>query len=543
MFSLKSPATRKAPALENTTLPKKQRKEMRTVQPGRWNNWSGLVRSVPQKVVYPASIEDVVTVVRECKMANKTLRLVGAGHSFTPLAATDDVLMSLDNLSGLIEVHSSDQTALAWAGTRLHDLGPLLWQNGLAMENMGDIDSQSIAGAISTGTHGTGGRFGVLATQVIEITAVLGTGEVVTCSKTVNPELFSALQVSLGAVGVIVKVKLKCTKAFRLRYESRRVKLEDCLNNLDAYRNDYRHFEFYCFPYSDSCQVKLMSETDAPATNHPVRDYFNQIIMENWAFGALSFACRSIPGLCRPVSRFSASNVPAGSEIGESYEVFATPRLVKFNEMEYNIPAAELPAVVREVLARIEQQQIPVHFPIECRYVRKDDITMSPASGRDSAYVAVHMYKGMPHEGYFREMEEIFLRHNGRPHWGKMHYLTAPKLAEKYPNWQRFLEIRRQSDPDGVFLNPYLQSLFGITKGAPPDGPEDGRLPVEGPVDGSVGGPADGQVDGPVEGPADGQVHGPVEGRDVEPVVGTVGGSDSGSSARPDAGVKGGTSL
>ncbi|QSO49684.1 D-arabinono-1,4-lactone oxidase [Alicyclobacillus mengziensis] len=438
---------------------------MQTVQPQHWNNWSGLVRSTPQKVVYPASIEDVVAVVTECRRHHKSLRVVGAGHSFTPLAATDDVLMSLDNLSGLIEVHSSDKTALAWAGTRLHELGPLLWQNGLAMENLGDIDTQSIAGAISTGTHGTGGQYGVLATQVLEITAVLGTGEVVTCSEAANRELFRALQVSLGALGVIVKVKLQCTKAFRLRYESRRVKLEDCLGNLDSYRNDYRHFEFYCFPYSDTCQVKLMSETAAPVTHHPVRDYFNNVIVENWAFGALSFACRSVPRLCRPVSRFSASNVPVGSEIGKSYEVFATPRLVKFNEMEYNIPAQELPAVVREVLERIEQQEIPVHFPIECRYVRGDNIPISPASERDSAYVAVHMYKGMPHEGYFRAMEEIFLRHQGRPHWGKLHYLTASNLAEKYPKWQYFLDVRRKADPDGVLVNPYLRTLFGIETG------------------------------------------------------------------------------
>lgn len=438
---------------------------MQTVHPKLWSNWSGFVKSVPVKVVYPVSIADVIEVVKECRTTRKTLRVVGAGHSFTPLVSTNDVVMSLDELSGLIEVNAANQTALMWAGTRLHELGHLLWQNGLAMENLGDIDAQSIAGAISTGTHGTGGQFGVLATQVIEITAVLGTGEVVTCSETSSPDLFHALQVSLGALGVIVKVKLQCQKSFRLRYESRRVKLEDCLGNLDVYRNNYRHFEFYCFPYSDICQVKLMSDTDEPPANHKVRDYFNNVVMENWAFGALSFACRSLPGLCRPVSRFSARNVPTGSLAGESYELFATPRLVKFNEMEYNIPAQELPAVVREVLERIEREQIPVHFPIECRYVRSDEIPLSPASGRDSAYVAVHMYKGMPHESYFRAMEEIFLKHQGRPHWGKMHYLSGARLQSKYPQWEQFLDIRSKADPQGVFLNPYLCDLFGIEAG------------------------------------------------------------------------------
>ncbi|KPV45527.1 D-arabinono-1,4-lactone oxidase [Alicyclobacillus ferrooxydans] len=431
-------------------------------QPNRWSNWSGIVTSAPRDIVYPSSIEEVRAIVQSCAASRRSLRVVGAGHSFTALAATNDVLMSLDRMSGIIEINHAEQTALVWAGTRLHDLGPLLWKHGLAQENLGDIDAQSIAGAISTGTHGTGSQFGILATQVIEITAVLGTGEVVTCSAESSPELFRALQVSLGAIGVIVKMRLQCKKAFQLHYESRRVRLNDCLTHLEEYKENFRQFEFYCFPYSDTVQLKLMTETETPATHRPIRDYFNKVVMENWLFGALSTACKSMPSLCRPVSRLSASSVPVSEEVGPSYSVFATPRLVRFNEMEYNIPAEALPDVVREVLAKIEAAKIPVHFPIECRFAHGDNIPLSPANSRESAYVAVHMYKGMPHEPYFRAVEEIFLRYGGRPHWGKLHTLTSTELSTRYPAWGEFLTIRASCDPAGIFLNSYLRTLFGL---------------------------------------------------------------------------------
>lgn len=427
----------------------------------QWTNWSGIVACTPAQVVYPTSVEEVVSLVQWCNTTGHRLRVVGSGHSFTPLVQTDDVLVSLDRMSGLVEVDTAARTAVVWAGTKLKRLGELLHRHGLAQENLGDINVQSIAGAISTGTHGTGTAFGTLATQVIGLKVVLGNGTVMDCSEEEHPELFKAMQVSFGALGVIVQVKLRLVPSFRLKYVTGRMKLDDCLRSLDTLCQQNRHFEFYCFPYSDTVQVKFMNETHEPVTQRGWKDYWNKIVMENRLFWVLSEACRLVPALTKPVSRLSAASVPVFEEVAYSHELFATPRLVRFNEMEYNIPAAHMAEVIQEVLACIERERIAVHFPIECRFVRADDIWLSPASGRESGYVAIHMYRGMPHERYFRTVEQIFLRCGGRPHWGKLHYRTAEDFQQMYPMWDEFRRVRLAADPNGVLQNDYLAVLFG----------------------------------------------------------------------------------
>ncbi|WP_308637513.1 D-arabinono-1,4-lactone oxidase [Paenibacillus silvisoli] len=429
-----------------------------------WSNWSGSVQASPQTVLYPESIEAVVEAVLMCRRDGRRLRVVGTGHSFTPIAAAGDVMISLDRMQGLVEIDAEEETATVWAGTKLKLLGELLQGEGLAQENLGDIDVQSIAGAISTGTHGTGRTFGNIATQAVGLTLVTGTGEVVECSMDSHPDSFRAMQVSLGALGIIVQVKLKLRPVYRMRYESKRVPLSACLEQLPALADAHRHFEFYWFPYADPCQLKIMNETEEPATPRRFRHYVSDVLLENAAFGLLSGLCRRFPKLCAPVSRLSASQVPTGSRVDYSHRLFATQRLVRFNEMEYNLPADAMPAVIEEMRAVMARERFAVHFPIECRYARGDDIWLSPAYGRDSAYIAVHMYKGMPYGPYFAAMEKIFLRYGGRPHWGKMHSLHASQLRELYPMWEPFVRVREQFDPDGVLLNPYLEKLFGVSK-------------------------------------------------------------------------------
>lgn len=425
-----------------------------------WHNWSGSVSCRPRQVVYPESLDDVVTLVNRCNHEGRSLRVVGSGHSFTRLVETDDLLVSLDRLAGIVDVDHAAHTATVLAGTKLRELGELLHARGLAQENLGDIDKQSIGGAISTGTHGTGGRFGTLSTQVVGLTAVLGDGSVIECSQTQHPDWFRAVQVSFGSLGILVQVKLRLVPSFRMMYESRRLPLSEVLARLGELRDDHRHFEFYAFPYGDAAQVKTMQVTDQPATPSGVKGFFNKIVMENWAFGALSEACRAIPRLCPAASRFSANNVPVFREVGYSHRLFATPRLVRFNEMEYNVPAAHMPAVVEEIRAAIASQRVAVHFPIECRFVQADDIWLSPAFGRDSAYIAVHMYRGMPYADYFRTVEAICAQYGGRPHWGKLNWRTGDDFRRLYPMWDRFCDLRAQSDPRGIFLNDYLRGLF-----------------------------------------------------------------------------------
>ncbi|CAM2066918.1 FAD-binding protein [Sulfidibacter corallicola] len=427
-----------------------------------WSNWSGLVTCRPQNYVQPRSEEELAELVRTSRAEGREVRVVGSGHSFTPLVQTDDTLVNLDRLAGMIGCEARSLQATVHSGTKLHALGEMLFERGLAQENLGDINVQSIAGAISTGTHGTGIRFPGIAQQVIGMKLVDGKGEVVSCGIRENPELFNAARVSLGALGIISSLTLQCVPAYKLHYRSERATLENCLADLDRHREDNRNFEFYWFPYSDRVQLKFMNETDREPTNVGIGKKFNDVVLENYAFWLLSTACRWFPSLCSSVSKLCASLVSADERTDWGHRIYATPRMVRFQEMEYNIPREAFPEVVREIRAKTAERRFKVHFPLECRFAARDDIWLSPSHQRDSAYVAVHMFKGMPWQDYFQALEKIFLAYDGRPHWGKWHSLTQRELADRYPRWADFLELRATHDPDGVFLNSHLRRLFGL---------------------------------------------------------------------------------
>ncbi len=433
----------------------------------RWSNWSGSVKSMPRQVAKPGNIDQLARLVRDYGRDGRHVRVVGAGHSFTPLVQSDDVLMSLDEMQGVESVDTTAGKATVLGGTRLKKLGGTLFEHGMAQENLGDIDIQSISGAISTGTHGTGVRFGTLSTQVEGFTLVTASGEVLECSPERNPDIFKAAQVSLGTLGIIAKVTLRVVPTKRLHYRGFRKKLGDCLANLEQYKQENSHFEFFWFPYTDGVQAKFLNETTDPASKSSLWGDFNKIVLENGVYWVLSESCRLIPRLCKTVCRISTRSIANIDEIDYSHRVFTTPRLVRFQEMEYNIPAEHLSSVVNEIRECIEKYQFRVHFPVECRFVQADDIWLSPAYQRDSAYVAVHMYRGMPYRSYFQHIEEIFKRYQGRPHWGKMHTRTAAELSALYPRWPDFQRIRATLDPQGMFLNDYLRALFGA------DTPED----------------------------------------------------------------------
>ena len=432
----------------------------------QWSNWSGSVKGRPDMVASPQSLNDLIQLVKRCASTGKHMRVVGAGHSFVPLVETEDVLISLDNLQGIESIDRDAGTVTVWGGTRLKLLGDALFAHGLAQENLGDIDSQSIAGAISTGTHGTGARFGTLSTQVAGLTLVTAAGEVLECSPDNNPEIFKAAQVALGLLGIIVKVKLRVVAARRMHYQGMRKKLDDCLDNLSDYKQNNSHFEFFWFPYTDGVQAKFLNESSAPVSKSTLWGQFNSIVLENGVYWLLSEACRLLPRLCKTVCHISAQAIANVDVTNYSHRLFTTPRLVRFQEMEYNIPAQHLPDVLNEIRQCIDQQQFRVHFPVECRFVRGDDIWLSPAYQRDSAYVAVHMYRGMPYRAYFQYIEAIFRRYDGRPHWGKMHTRTAEELAALYPHWQDFRRVRATLDPAGLFLNSYLRALFDTDSAA-----------------------------------------------------------------------------
>lgn len=425
----------------------------------QWKNWSGSVSAHPEAIHYPRSEAEVQELIRHAAAQGKQLRVVGAGHSFTPLVQTQQILVSLDQLSGLIEVDRKKRQASVWAGTRLKELGALLYAKGLAMENLGDIDVQSIAGAMSTGTHGTGVNYGTLATQMIGMTLVNGQGEIIELDPETTPDRFRAAQVSLGSLGIITRIRLRLEPAFKVRYTSGKADLWETLDRLEEYQQA-RHFEFYYFPFTSAIQTKVTEVSQDKVSRKGLMTWINDMAIENglfWVLSKVSKHFRAHEG----VSKLAAWGIPKGTNVSWSHQSFATQRLVKFQEMEYNIPAEHFKTVIAEVERTIREMRFRVHFPIECRWVKQDDIWLSPAYQRDSAYIAVHMYKGMPHEAYFGAMEGIFRKYGGRPHWGKMHHLSAAELRTLYPRFDDFQQIRQAMDPKGIFLNGYLKQLFG----------------------------------------------------------------------------------
>jgi len=424
-------------------------------------NWSESVSFSPEEIVYPDSIHQIIEIVKLANEQNRKIRVMGSKHSFTPLISSTDLLLSLDRLQGVISIDKGKQIADIWAGTKLSILGEELAKQGYAQENLGDINVQSLAGAFLTGTHGTGTNFGILSTQLEEVTIILGIGELITCSRDKNADLFHAIGVSFGLLGIVVKMKIRVIPLATYQYESTKIVVEELIINLEELKTTNKHFEFYLFPYAKEVQIKIMNETIKERKSLKWEKW-KVSTLENNLFFLLSEMVRVFPNLSRFVSRISAKSVPNSTMVGYSHELFATERKVKFNEMEYNIPKEFIVEAFTRIQDVIEKQNIKVHFPIECRFVKSDQFWLSPANGRDSAYIAVHMYKGMPYEHYFKEVENILQEYEGRPHWGKMHTLTFESVKKLYPKLVDFLMIREKIDPNQVFVNDYFSNLFQL---------------------------------------------------------------------------------
>ncbi|KMK76687.1 FAD-binding oxidoreductase [Alkalihalobacillus pseudalcaliphilus] len=414
---------------------------------------------MPASTFYPESIEDVRTVIKKAKASGKKVRVVGAGHSFTPLANCDDYLMCLDRLKRIESIDVINQTVTVQAGIRLSELGDELAKQGFAQENLGDINVQSLAGAISTGTHGTGIQFGNIPSQVEELTLVTATGELLTCSKEKDQELFQASLISLGLFGVIVKVKLRIIKAPVYDFRSEKVTFEQLQEQLPKWIEENTHFEFFMFPFSEYIQTKKMKVSSARPQS--VRHFHRKnVVIENYLFYLVSEVCRLYPKSSKRMSQLSAKSVSKQVITANSYDLFTTPRKVKFVEMEYAIPIEALQDALDEIQKKIKKEQFQVHFPIECRMVAADESWLSPSYQRKSAYLAFHMYKGMPFESYFYAMETIMDSYAGRPHWGKWHSKTKKDLEHLYPKFAAFLKTRNSLDPEHIFINDYLRQLI-----------------------------------------------------------------------------------
>jgi FAD-linked oxidoreductase len=428
----------------------------------RWRNWARDQSCHPAQVARPRSVDELASAIVDARSRGWRVRAVGAGHSFSEIACTDGLHVRLDGLARVLDVDSDSGLVRTQAGVSIGELSRRLDQHGLAMENLGDIDSQSIAGAISTATHGTGARLRNIPAQVVEMTLVLADGSTLVCSSDRDDELFRAARVGLGALGVVAEVTLQCVPAFTLRGVDAPMPLDQTLDRFEQLALDNDHFEFYVFPYSRVALTRTNNRTDEPPRPRSrVNAYVDDVLLTNRAFGLACRAGRLMPGRIPQINRLVTRAAGRRVRVERSAAIFTSPRLVRFTEMEYSLPRERTLDAVRAVLAMIERDRVAVPFPIEVRTVAADDALLSTAAGRDSGFVAVHMFERMDWRAYFQAVEAIMDDLGGRPHWGKRHFQTADTLRPRYADWDRFQSVRARLDPEGRFANEWTDRVLG----------------------------------------------------------------------------------
>ena len=416
-----------------------------------WKNWSGGQQSQPTHYHQPTTVEDLCHLVGE----HEKIRMVGAGHSFSPLVTTPDVLMSLDGLQGVITHDPVNCQATLWAGTRLYALDALLTPLNQALQNQGDIDQQSLAGAIATGTHGTGVDLPCLSALVSGFELVTADRQVLECNSQHNSEIFNLGRVALGSLGVMTKITLQNRPCYKLQEHVRLCAIHEVFAQIDSWKHQHRHIEFWAFLHADHVMLKTLDEVDSDlkprSESFPSDDHL------------LTFFCemsRVMPSTLPKVQKLLKHFVKPTQFVDWSSRIFPTPRNTKFNEMEYQLPVEHGIACLQEMIAALKRAKVAMFFPFEYRFVKGDDIALSPFYKRDSVSISVHQYYKQDHWEVFKIVEPILQKYQGRPHWGKLHTMQARQLRELYPLFDDFMDLRRRLDPQQKWLNSHLQQLF-----------------------------------------------------------------------------------
>jgi len=421
-----------------------------------WKNWSGNQQCFPSQRIAPANIGELQTLI---KSSRSKIRAVGAGHSFSELVPTDETLLSIRRLAGLKSVNAKNTTATIYAGSILREIGPLLNAQNQALVNMPDIDQQTLSGCICTSTHGTGRELGSLSHYVEALEIVTASGDLLHCSQNKNAELFKAAQVSLGALGIITSITMKNTSPFKLKRQSQWLPFEDLLSQADALSRTHRNFEFYYFPFTGMALTDSLNITTEPSSQNEELDGNSGIMDLKSARDYLSWSNK----LRELILSSYMKTIALEESVDHSYKIYATERNVRFNEMEYHLPAELGLKALQEVRLAVESKFPEVFFPIECRFIKSDDIWLSPFYQRDTISIAVHLYFEEDHVPLYKVIEPILQKYQGRPHWGKINTFSLKQFEQAYPQWKAFQEVRQHYDPNGKFLNPYLMRTFGLS--------------------------------------------------------------------------------
>lgn len=429
---------------------------------GTWRNWGGTVSARPAREVAPASVDELADVVRRAAEDGLPVKPVGSGHSFTSIAATDGVLIRPHLLTGIRDVDRAAGTVTVEAGTPLKRLNVALAREGLSLTNMGDIMEQTVSGATSTGTHGTGRDSGSIAAQIKGLELVTADGSVLTCSEKENPDVFAAARIGLGALGVVTAVTFAVEPVFLLTAREEPMSFDRVCAEFDQLHAENEHFEFYWFPHTGNTNTKRNNRSAGPERPVPrLKGWVEDEFLSNGVFRVANWVGRAAPPSIPAIARICSTGLSARTYTDIPYKVFTSPRRVRFVEMEYAVPREALVETLRELKAMIDRSRLRISFPVEVRTAPADDITLSTASGRDTAYIAVHMFKGTPYQGYFTAAERVFTAHEGRPHWGKIHTRDAEYFSRVYPRFGEFTALRDRLDPERRFRNDHLRRILG----------------------------------------------------------------------------------
>jgi FAD-linked oxidoreductase len=421
-----------------------------------WSNWSGSVAASPRLIARPRDAGALAALVGQ---ASK-VRVVGAGHSFMPLCETSDLLLNLSDYEGAIEIAADRKTVWAPAGWSLKRLTAALWAEGLSLINQGDIDPQSLAGAISTGTHGTGAELGSLSTQACGFRLMAADGKLVECGPDLNPDLYQAQRLSLGLLGVAVEIRIHVVPAYHLEERVERRPLAEVAERLDELAAATRHMEFFVFPYSDDVIFKTLHPVAPEAADRPAREIGED---SEAAFKAICDLCAALPVLTPSLQRLMMRTMAKPSRrVGPAHQIFPSERNIRFEEMEYELPRAAGLPTLKAAMSHIRKRRLPITFPFEFRLAAGDDIWMSPFNAGPGASISFHQYAKMPWRPAFQEMEAVLADGAGRPHWAKRHTLTTADVHRLYPRAGDFVTTCKTWDPTGKFANTHLSQLFGL---------------------------------------------------------------------------------
>ena len=427
-----------------------------------WRNWSGLASTSPAEVHRPASTEDVVAVVNRARELRTTVKMPGTGHSFTGIAAPEGIMLEPGGLAGPVTVDRAGLTATAPAGTPLHVLNDALAAAGFSLHNMGDIAEQTIAGATSTGTHGTGGVVASLSAQIAGLELVTGTGEVVRADASTNPDVFAVARLGLGALGILTSITFAVEPLFTLEAHEFPMLWDEAVDRFEQMSRENHHAELYWFPHTSRVLAKENNRVlEDPEPLGRFRHWLDDEFLSNRVFGWVNRIGNRLPRAIPRINDLSGRALSERTYSDVPHKVFTSSRSVVFREMEYAVPREVGLEALAEVRRWIDASGIRISFPVEIRTTPADDIALSTASGRESMYLAFHTNAQTDHTAYFKGVEAILRGYDGRPHWGKLNTRTAADLAPAYPRWAEFQAVRDRLDPDRVFTNTYLRRVLG----------------------------------------------------------------------------------